>query len=419
MSVVVTAGIESDIEIVTSPANPDQTATLAALYGTDGISVASGSMVETSPGVYRAKVTLDYPGIYWAKMTVGLSSFTSVVRCLPQGAMSVAVSETVEIAVATEAPSPSLQILAYDADGNFVGVDEYGVDIEWPKPATQVPNRLGSWYYGPVRFLSSARLVIRGVPSSGPEGTDRMTVYSASESATGFVDGWVPDEPLIPSDWISTDRLRRMNGWASMDLRSLSDLRDMAVQSIIQYTGVHLGAVAGTFNGVRGQGNVMFLPMPVLLPHRGGISPLLQEVPRHDQRSVRTVTSGLAWMVSGQYESSPRVSVDGEFGYGWDEELDYRIHASWGLYPKGALPSTLWGVVAGVARWHQLAYGVGPDQAVDKGRLGRETDEATRDRRVGYHADAIGLGLTGFRDVDRELNRIRVDAPPWVHRSCR
>ena len=436
MSSDVRATVEEvfDLTVAPDPLSTGTTALLEALYGIDGVDIGTDeanvalafpvTMDEGSDGVYSTGVKIFSAGIYWARVSVDGRELTPIlVRVATSGFPATDGRADTPITIASVVPNEptSVEISMFDAEGTQVGFDSDSLPIAWPEAMSQVPGRADSWFFGPLTFSEGGRIQVKVAPTPGPIRSDVLVIDAlASTIVLTHFDGWEPDAALVPSDWATVGYIRRWIGWSSSEVndQDLKELRRTAIETFIRETNMWVPSWSGTWHGLRAQGSLLFLPVPILLPRDGGIEPVVQYVrPEGDKDDVETLSNdNLIWRVRGRHAKQPTVENVDRW---WDHTLDVRITATWGTsnVDMTGIPIALKQVIVGLIRWHSLSFGVGPDDSRDQATLNRITTEATRDARVTVSDKAVGDGLTGDRTIDRLIAEMTIPPGPWVRRG--
>lgn len=426
--VLLIAGEGGDIVLATSPRITGGTALLTALFGIDGVDTGSDgdeafsfpvAMAEGGSGVYAVQATISEPGVYFAEFTVdGAGYGPVVVRVLSSTSSFEAESEaecTIGI-VATMAPD-SVQLTITDREGTSAGSDTAGDVITWPRAATVVPGHPKCFYFDDLVFDEGGKyhLAMRG--PTGPVWTDSLSVHQSAQGSASHFDGWTPDAAYSPSDWLSIAYIRRMTGWtvATVSDVAVRELRRMAIETFIERTNRWFPPWSGTWHSLRGQGEKLYLPVPVLLVQDGAAAePEVVVTQRYGSKStVETIDpDNLVWCIRGPHERQPFIQV---YGRGWDPQYDVKITGTFGSVGLSTrVPIKVKQCIVGLIRWHSLSYGQGPDEARDQATLNRVKSESSRDRSVDYADSAISSGITGDPVVDRALAELTIVPGPWA-----
>lgn len=426
--VLLIADEDGDIVLATSPKVPGATVLMTALFGIDGVNVGSDgdggdlsfpvTMDEGGSGVYSTTVTIEEPGLYFAEFTVdGTSYGPVVVRVLSSQSAHEAEAEsecTLGI-VASMAPA-SVQLTVTDREGTAAGMDSTGEAIVWPQAATVVPGHPKCFYYE-LTFEEGGKYHLAMQGPTGPVWTDTISVHQVAQGSASYFDGWVPDAAYSPSDWVSIAYIRRMIGWSASTVsdQAVRELRRMAIETFIERTNRWFPPWTGTWHSLRGQGERLYLPVPVLLVQDGASAePEVVVTERYGSKEdVETIDAdNLVWRVRGPYERQPFVQVHNR---GWDPQYDVKITGTFGSVGRSTqVPIKVKQCIVGLIRWHSLSYGQGPDEARDQATLNRIKDESSRDRSVSYDQSAISPGLTGDPVVDRALAELTIAPGPWA-----
>ncbi len=380
-------------------------------------------MDEGAPGVYSAEVVLASEGVFFARVSVGDAELEVIlvrVRSSWDSEADVDVDQSFTLGVVAPAEPSSVQVSMYYHDGSSAGKDSTDVAYVWPQAATPVPSNADCFYFDDVHFDEGGRVQVALEGDAGPVWNDVVVVHQPAQETPSFYAGWAPDAAYAPSDWVSIGYLRRWTGWDVDEVTDaeLRELRALAVDTFIDQTGRWYPGWAGTIYGLRGQGDRLYLPMPVLLPQDGGTEPVVKYVtPDAAQDEVETLTADdLIWRVRGRHEKQPYVMRRYQ---GWSGEYDVKIAATFGSARadgSAGTPLKVKQVIVGLVRWHSLSHGVGPDDSADQATLNRIQSETVRSRGVRYSDRAIGSGLTGDVTVDRALAEMKINPGPWGYR---
>lgn len=427
--VVLVAGEDGDVVLATSPRVAGGTALMTALFGIDGVNVGSDadgadlvfpvSMSEGGSGVYSATVNIVEPGLYFAEFTVGGASYGPVVvRVLSSESSFEAEAEaecTIGI-VAVSAPA-SVQLTVTDREGTSAGTTTAGDAIVWPQAATVVPGHAKCFYYDDLVLDEGGKYHLAMQGPTGPVWTDSLSVHQPAQGSASHFDGWTPDAAYSPSDWVSIAYIRRMTGWSASTVSDVAvrELRRMAIETFIERTNRWFPPWTGTWHGLRGQGERLYLPVPVLMVQDGAAEePTVTVTQRYgDKDDLEEISAdNLVWRVRGPNERQPYVQVHNR---AWDSQYDVKIEGTFGSVGLSSqVPIAVKQCIVGLVRWHSLSYGQGPDEARDQATLNRIKDESSRDRSVSYHDSAISSGLTGDPVVDRALANFTISPGPWA-----
>lgn len=423
-----------DLTLATAPSQPGRAVTLTALYGIGGDPAGIDEarvplsfpvpMDEGSSGVYSTRIILPNEGVYWARFEVdGTEVEVALIRVATEDFPSAdaRVGSNFELGAYLPTKPSSAQVTLSDSDGGATGTDLSGTLYTWPQSMTQVPGYEDSWYFTDVLFTEPSRVQVAVAPSAGPIQNDVVTVADAVQViAYEHFAGWEPDDAFVPSDFVSLSYIRKWTGWTTshMNDEDLRELRRTAIETFIDETNMWVPSWTGSWYGLRGQGRRLYLPVPILLPSDGGVTPDVKYVrPEGEQDLVESIDmDDLIFRVRGRDTKQPYLEIANNRG--WDHTLDVKIYASWGMVgPNRTPPIKFKQVLVGLIRWHSLSFGVDADDARDQATLNRIASEGSRDIRQQYHESAIGAGLTGDRTVDRALAEYTIQPGPWI-RKC-
>lgn len=428
------SGESFDLALATTPSISGATVELTGLFGTGGTDAGydedgealsfPAAMAEVgSSGSYYISVRLDDEGPYWATFTVdGVEAGPVIIRVVSSEFTADEAQEDSPYTLAVIAPSDPASILVTmrDRSGASFGNDEDGEAYTWPQPMVQVPGHTDAWYFSPVTFSEGGKVFIAVAPIVGTIQNFVLTVDALATSGTLLhFSGWEPDAGLVPEQWVGIGYIRKWTGWTTGHIsdEDLRAIRRVAIETFIDQTNMWVPGWDGTFHGLKGQGERLYLPVPIILPSHGGIEPTVSYTEDFgDQEEISSFDAvDLTWRVGGQHSRQPYLEL---FGGVWDPDFSVKINASWGLVdPRFAMSTKFQQVMVGLIRWHGLSFGKDADEARDQSTLNRISSEGSRDMRVSYDPRAVSDGLTGDRTIDRALLEFRVDPGPWVKRD--
>lgn len=418
---LLTAGIEGDVVVATSPKVAGLSMTITGVFGIDGVIVVDDdlpiTMTEGAPGVYRAALTIENIGLYFVEFASTVVRGSMIVR-VTDGITTAdgTAGQEMVIGMVTPISTASVAVTVTDREGGQVGSDTSGDAITWPVSATQVDGHPTCWYIDDVVFDDGGKLHVAMRGDSGPVWNDVITIFEPVQGSAAYFSGWQPTAAYSVADWISVAKIRRQIGWSAGTVsdRAVRDLRRMAVDTFISRTNRWVPRWDGTWYGLRAQGSRLYLPVSPMLAQDGApTDPVVSVVDRSDQSLVELVPSDLlAWRTRGPHLCQPYVEVRNS---AWMEHYDVKVEGSFGL---GAVPLRVEQCLLGLIRWHSLGYSVGPDEARDMATLNRIASESSRERNVSYDESAISkTGLTGDPVTDRILAEYTIHPGPWRVRA--
>ena len=429
---ILVAGVDGDIVLATSPRVAGGTALMTALFGIDGVDVGSDgdgdnltfpvTMSQGGTGVYSCTVNISEAGLYFAEFTVNGAVYGPVVvRVVNSSDLFDAETEAECVVgiVATMAPA-SVQLTITDREGVAAGSTSAGDAITWPQAATAVPGHTKCFYYDDLMFDEGGKYHLAMQGPTGPVWTDSLSVHQPAQGSATHFDGWVPDAAYSPSDWLTITYIRRMTGWSASTVSdaTVRELRRMAIETFIERTNRWFPPWTGTWHGLRGQGERLYLPVPVLMVQDGAAAePVVTTTQRYGTKDdLEEIDSdNLVWRIRGVNERQPYVQVHAR---SWNSQYDVKIEGTFGSVGLSSqVPIGVRQCIVGLIRWHSLSYGQGPDEARDQSTLNRIKDESSRDRSVSYHESAVSNGLTGDPTVDRALANYTIHPGPWARKG--
>lgn len=402
--------------LVAGPANA--AVRLTDVYGIDNVTVgrdADGvdisyplSATQDADGFYEVTIYIDVPGEYFADFDVAGKPVTQVVKV----GLGQPVVDTPVVLLVAGADAESAYVVVNDRSQAQVGVDDVGDDIAYPMALHKV--RAGRWYSDPITFVEALTARVSVSVGNGP--TARFTLKVGGRSATpdSQVDGLRTTDAVSMDDWITLRELGTYTGWrVSTQATMMRQLRAMAVQTFIETTGIAVPRANGVWHGIAPSVGVIYLPMPIILPSDGGIPIVIEAVDVYG--NVTIVADPYMVNTYGERARIPTIafytggfavnSQSPEFG-------SYRVTATWGFLNLHTVKQAL----VGLARWHSLAFGVGPDEARDRNTVNRTIMASSRDRREDYAASAVSIGLTGDVETDRLLAKLTIARPAVAYK---
>lgn len=400
---------------------------LVSLYSFDGVDISTIEfpleLDEGAPGSYATQIEIPNEGVFFADVNLdGTHLLTEIIRVVPDHLIvddantGTSVSVPAVSAVSTE----TLSITISDREGRASGEDENGDAISWPQAMAQVEGHPNSWYFEPVVFSEAGAYNVALAGDSGPVQNSVLRIAGDLQASVTHFEGWQPDAPYDPADWVSIAFLRRWTGWSTSEVsdQQLKELRRLAIETFITETNRWYPRWRGTMHTLEPHGDRLYLPVPILTPQNGGMTPVIETVERDGSQDVVEVidNADVIYMTTGHNAKQPFLMLHSSV---WRGHYFVRIRADWGEFIPGrsSIPEKVKQVVVGLVRWHSLSYGQGPDGARDQATANRITSESTRDYNASFHELAIGRGITGDATVDRELARMRIDRPPKAFKS--
>ena len=394
---------------------------LVDVYGVDGLSTGFTpegaalsfpvSVAESATdGFYEVEVVLDTPGEYFADFSVNGVVSAKIVKV---GVGRPLVGTAVVFMAAHASDAATAVVTITDRSGASVGADDIGEDFTYPLAMHKV--RPGRWYSDPVFFSEAALLRVAVAIGGMPVHRTSMTIGDRATPLSGQLDGLRATSVVSVDDWATLRELSNWTGWqVASQATMMRQLRQAAINSFIEYTGIQAPRVDGVWSGIVPQSGRLTLPMPMILPSDGGAEIVIDQVDYTGQ--VNRVTQAFIVNTYGEYSRLPHVHFGeryriSEYSAGLNEQT-FTVTGTWGYLNRAMINQA----IIGLAKWHSLAYGSGPDASRDRNTLNRTLSVASRDRREDYDARVVGRGLTGDLELDRILEKLKMASPAAVFR---